>query len=100
MFNKSFTERDSSSLIFESIKALKMIISFVYNFLPITLCLPCFLFYFLIIDIYILIATDIARIFNPTAEHKIPIGLPTNKSKLESETHPLIAETNTSNCSK
>ena len=99
MFNKSFTERDSSSLIFESIKALKMIISFVYNFLPITLCLPCFLFYFLIIDIYILIATDIARIFNPTAEHEIPIGQPTNKSKVESETNPLIAETNTSNSS-
>ena len=48
---------------------------------------------------YFLIATDIARIFNPTAEHEIPIGQPTNKSKVESETNPLIAETNTSNCS-
>ena len=38
--------------------------------------LPCFFFFFLIIDLYFLISAIIAHIFNPIAELAIPIGIP------------------------
>ena len=41
------------------------------------------LFFFLIIDLYFLIAAVIARIFNPIAELVIPIGIPTKEIKTE-----------------
>ena len=38
--------------------------------------LPCFFFFFLIIDLYFLIPAIIAQIFNPIAELAIPTGIP------------------------
>ena len=38
--------------------------------------LPCFFFFFLIIDLYFLISAIIARIFNHIPELAIPIGIP------------------------
>ena len=46
-----------------------------------------FFFFFLIIDVYFLIPTVIAQIFNPLAEIVIPTGIPTKEAKAEMETH-------------
>ena len=54
--------------------------------------LSCFLFFFLIIESYILILVVIAQIFNPIAELVVPIGIPTKEAKGEMETHPVIVE--------
>ena len=45
--------------------------------------LPCFVFLFLIIDLYFLIAAIIAQIFNSTVELEIPIGIPTKETEIE-----------------
>ena len=49
-------------------------------------------FSFLIIDLYFLIPTVIAKIFNPVAELVTPIGIPTKEDKAEMETNPVIVE--------
>lgn len=49
-----------------------------------------FFLFFLITDVHFLIPADIAQIFNPTAEMTITMGIPTNKSKADTETHPEI----------
>ena len=49
-----------------------------------------FFFFFLIIDLYFLIAAVIAQIFNPTAELAIPIETPTKEAKTEIEIHPVF----------
>ena len=41
----------------------------------------CFLFFYLIIDLYLLIPTVIAQSFNPIAKLVIPIGLPSKEAK-------------------
>ena len=38
-------------------------------------------FFFLIIDLYFLIPTVIAQIFNPSVEPAIPIGIPANETE-------------------
>ena len=48
--------------------------------------LPCFFFFFLIIDLHFLITTVIAKYFNPTEEHLIPRGITTEEAKAEIET--------------
>ena len=48
--------------------------------------------FFLIIDLYFLIAAVITHIFNPTTELEIPIGISTKEAKAEMETHPVIVE--------
>ena len=50
------------------------------------------LLFFLIIDLYFLIPTVIAQIFNPIAELVISIEIPTKETKEEMETHPVIVE--------
>ena len=45
--------------------------------------LSCFLFFFLIIDLYFLIPAVIAQIFNPIAELLIHIRIPTKEAKAE-----------------
>ena len=60
--------------------------------------LPCFFFYFLIIDLYFLIPALITQIFNPTAELVIPMGILTKEAKAEMETHPRTIETKISKC--
>ena len=52
----------------------------------------CFLFFFLIIDLYFLIPAVIEQVFNPIAELVIAIGIPTKETKAEIETDPVIAE--------
>ena len=49
-------------------------------------------FFFLIIDLYFLIAACIVQIFNVIAGLVIPIGIPTKEEKSEIETHPVIVE--------
>ena len=56
-------------------------------------------FYFLIIDLYVLIFAAIAQLFNPTAELAIPIRKPNKEAKAGIEIHPLIAETEIRKCS-
>ena len=53
--------------------------------------LSCF-FIFLIIGLYSLISAVLAGIFNPIAELKISIGIPTKELKAEMETYPVIAK--------
>ena len=55
--------------------------------------LSCFFYFFLIIDLDILIPAASAHIFNPIAELVIPVGIPKKESKAEAEMHPLTAET-------
>ena len=45
--------------------------------------LSCFLFFFLIIDLYFLIPAVIAQIFNPIVELLIHIRIPTKEAKAE-----------------
>ena len=48
--------------------------------------LSCFFFFSVIIDLYFLIAAVITKIFYPTAELAIPIGIPTKEAKVQMET--------------
>ena len=50
------------------------------------------LFFFLIIDLYLLIPAVLAQTFNPIAELSIPIGIPTKEAKAEIEIHLVTAE--------
>ena len=43
----------------------------------------CFYLFFVIIDLYFLIAAVIAQIFNPIAELVVPIGIPTKLAKVD-----------------
>ena len=54
--------------------------------------LSCFFIFFLVIDLYYLITTAIAQIFNPIAELIIPKGIPSKEAKAELETYPEIVE--------
>ena len=56
-------------------------------------------FFFLIIDLYFLIAAVIAQIFNPIAELVISIGIPLKEAKAEIEIHPVIIEPKIRKCS-
>ena len=39
------------------------------------------------------------KIFDPTAELVIPIGIPTKEAKAEMETHPVVVEPKLTKCS-
>ena len=56
-------------------------------------------FFFLIIDLYFLIAAVITNIFNPIVQFASAIVIPTKEAKVEMETHPLIVEITISECS-
>ena len=56
-------------------------------------------FFFLIIDLYGLILTGIAQIFNPKAELVIAIGIPAKEAKTEIKTQQKKVEAKTSKCS-
>ena len=66
---------------------------FVYN---LVFCnnavLSCFSLYFLITDSYLLIPAFIANIFIPTAKLVTPVRIPTEKAKVEVETHPVFSD--------
>ena len=55
--------------------------------------------FFIIIDLYCLIAAVITQMFNPTVELVIPTGIPTKEAKAEMETHPVIVNIEISECS-
>ena len=54
--------------------------------------LLCFSFFFLIINLYFLIAKVIVQIFNPITELVVPIEIPVKEAKAEMEIHPVIVE--------
>ena len=66
----------------------KAFLLFILDFVDNTI-FSCFVFFFLIIDIYLLIRAAIAQIFNATTEL---VEIPSTKGKPETETHPLTAE--------
>ena len=83
----------------ESIKALEIKTSVLLNLVfANNTILSCLFFFFLIIDLYFLIAAFIAQIFNPIAELAIPIGIPSKESKTEIQIHPVAAETKIRKC--
>ena len=49
-------------------------------------------FFFLIIDLYFVIAAVIVHIFNPISELVIHIEIPNKEAKEEMEIHPVILE--------
>ena len=54
---------------------------------------------FLIIDLYFLIPTVIAQVFNLIAQLVIPIRIPSKEAKAEIEMHPVTAEAKVRKCS-
>ena len=55
-------------------------------------------FFFLVIDLYFLIAVVFTQIFSPLLELGVPIGYPTKEVKAEMKTHPVIVETAIGEC--
>ena len=84
--------------MFESIKALEIKTSMLFNldFANNTI-LSCFFFFFLIIHLYFLIPAVVQQISNPIAEIVISIGIPNKEAKAEMETHPVLVEITISN---
>ena len=95
------TETNSSGLIFESIKATEIKTSMVFNLAFAHNSIILYFFHlFLILDFNFLIFAVTTQIFNPTAELAIPIGIPSNEAKAETETHSMREESKISHCSK
>ena len=57
-----------------------------------------FLFFLLIIDLYFLLPTVIAKLFNHIAEFAVLIGIPSKDTKVEIEIHSVTAETKIRKC--
>ena len=75
------------------IKALEIKTSMLFNLaFAINTILSCFVFFFLIIDFYLLIAAAVAEIV-------IHIGIPSKEAKTKIEIDPVIAETKIRTCS-
>ena len=93
VFGTLFIKTNSSWLIFESNKALEIRTFTLSNFnFANNSILSCFLFFFLIIDLYFLIPALTTQIFYPFAELIIPIYISTKEAKAEMETHPVTVE--------
>ena len=90
----------STKPIFDSIRPLeiKTAMLFILVFANNTI-LPCFFFFFLIIDFSFLIPAVIEQTFNPTAELVIPIQILIKEPKSEIEIYPVIAEAKIRKCS-
>ena len=81
-FSTLFIKTNSSWLIFESIKAIQIKTSMVFNLdFANNTVLSCFFFFFSIIDLYCLIPAAITQILNPISELVIPIEIPSIKRK-------------------
>ena len=52
----------------------------------------CFFFFFLLIDLYFLVPTPIAQIFNLYVELIFPLGIPSKEAKSEIEIYPVIVK--------
>ena len=57
-----------------------------------------FLLLFLTIDLYVLVPTVIAQVFNPTAELVTTIGIPPKEAKAAIEIHIVIVEAKRRKC--
>ena len=77
----------------ESIKALEIKNSMLFNFDFANNTIISYFFFFLIIDLYFLLPAFITQLFNRVAELVIPRGIPTIQAKAEMETHSVTAET-------
>ena len=78
--NRLFIETNSSWLIYESINALEIRTSIVFNLIfPNNTILSCFSYISLLIELYFLIPSVIAQIFIPTEELVISTETATNK---------------------
>ena len=99
-FSTSFIKTHLLWLTLESIKALEIKTSLLFNldFANNTI-LSCFFFLFLIIELYFLIPAVIAQIFNTIAELVIPIGIPGKDAKEENELHAVNVEAKIRECS-
>ena len=62
--------------------------------------LSCFFFFFLMIELYILISAVIAQTFDSTAELAMPTKTPISEANTEVETQLLKAESKIIKCSK
>ena len=54
--------------------------------------ISCFFFFFLFIDLYLLLPAVNTQIFNHIAELVIPIGITTKEAKARIETHQILLE--------
>ena len=54
--------------------------------------LSCFFFFFLIIDLYLLIPAAIGKIFNLILDLVTPIGIRSKEPKAKTEIHPINAD--------
>ena len=78
--NTLFIETNSSWLKYESINAVEIRTSIVFNlFFPNNTILSCFFYIFLLIELYFLIPSVITQIFIPTEELVISTETATNK---------------------
>ena len=57
--------------------------------------LLCFLFIYLIINLYVFIPVVIAQIFSPITELVIPIRIPIKEAKVKIEINPVIVDAKT-----
>ena len=81
----------------ESVKAFEIRVSVLFNLGHVNnTVLSCFFFfnYYL----YLLITIAIAQIYNPIVELVIPIRIPSNEAKVETEIHPVIIEAKIRKC--
>ena len=60
--------------------------------------LSCFFYFFLIIDLYLLIPAVSTQFFIVSAELAIPTGITTKETKAEIETHSVIVEAKIGKC--
>ena len=94
-----FIEANSSLLILESVKALEIKTSMLFNldFAKNTI-LSCFFVFFLIIDINFLIPAAIVQMFTLIVELVISIGILSKEAKAETEIHRIIADAKIKQC--
>ena len=64
-----------------------------------TLFFSCFFFFFLIIDLNVLIPAVIEEIINPTIKLAMPTGMSTKETKAKIETYVITAKAKISMCS-
>ena len=94
-----FIEANSSLLILESVKALEIKTSMLFNldFAKNTI-LSCFFVFFLIIDINFLIPAAIVQMFTLIVELVISIGILSKEAKAETEIHRIIVDAKIKQC--
>ena len=81
-----FPETNLSFLTHDSIQALEVKNSILFNFVSAnSFILSCFFIFFWTVGLYFLISVVIAYIFNHTPELTIATGIPTNEAKCRNQ---------------